>query len=170
MLHLTVGINSRTSLDFVGWLVEELRRDDWMRRDVPDDAAAAGDYAATLAAKLSEACLHPDVLQRYLQHASAIEAPRISPGLPWSATPEIVPSDDPAVAHVTAPFTVRVADGDGIAFGFEDGSKRFGGEDGASWIACSGAHRSRSPSWRPGSVSRTWLRYGGSWRISRGTA
>lgn len=106
-LHLTIGFNPATGVDLVSWLADRLRANITFRRDLPRFGSAedrAG-RAAELRAEI-EAVLTPDVLEEFLtdRDAAAPAHPRI--GLPWSATPGLLPPEDEAEVRLLTPRAV----------------------------------------------------------------
>jgi hypothetical protein len=112
-LHLTLGFSPATGVDLVTWLADKLRASTPFRQDLPrfaaeEDRAAR---AAALRAEL-EAALTPDVVDRFLadRDASAPAHPRI--GLPWAATPGLLPDGDETEVRFLVPRAV-LEQGDG---------------------------------------------------------
>jgi hypothetical protein len=122
-LHLTVGIHNRTGLDLLKWLEERLRASENFRRDLPRFATRA-EQGAHLA-RLREDLLaewDADALERFYRDCDANAEARPRTGLPWSATPEILPPSGEARVRLTAP---RGLDLNGDAPQGEDGVVEF---------------------------------------------
>jgi ribosomal protein L16 Arg81 hydroxylase len=103
-LHLTVGIHNRTGLDLLRWTSERLRAREDFRRDLPRFATRA--EASAHIAKLREQLLEEwgeDVLDRFYREADANAEARPRLSLPWSGTPEILPSKGDALVRLNAP-------------------------------------------------------------------
>ncbi|MFI6306538.1 cupin domain-containing protein [Amycolatopsis thailandensis] len=123
-LHLTLGFSPATGIDLVSWLADKLRSSTAFRQDLPrfgteEDRAAR---AAALRAEL-EAALTGDVVDRFLaeRDSSAPAHPRV--GLPWAATPGLLPDGDETEVRFLVPRAV-LEEGDGRVTLLADG-KRF---------------------------------------------
>jgi ribosomal protein L16 Arg81 hydroxylase len=131
-LHLTIGVTYPTSLGLLRWLVDELKGDEWMRRDLPVfDASGdtASSYVRTLSAKVAAACQDPSLIERYLGWTSGATPARGAAGLPWSAGETALPEDARSVIHLTTPFA-RVVGTEGVsAISFGHQMMTLGAED-----------------------------------------
>ncbi|MFC9252493.1 cupin domain-containing protein [Amycolatopsis thailandensis] len=123
-LHLTLGFSPATGIDLVSWLADKLRSSTAFRQDLPrfgteEDRAAR---AAALRAEL-EAALTGEVVDRFLaeRDSSAPAHPRV--GLPWAATPGLLPDGDETEVRFLVPRAV-LEEGDGRVTLLADG-KRF---------------------------------------------
>jgi hypothetical protein len=91
-LHLTVGVNNPTGIDFLSWFVDRLRDAAVARQDLPH-LQGTGAMCAH-AGLLRDAILdtwRPELLEEYMAHLDATAKARPSFGLPWSATPDAIP-------------------------------------------------------------------------------
>jgi hypothetical protein len=115
-LHLTFGFTPATGVDLVAWLADQLRADERFRQDLPRFAPAA--VRAAHAARLHEALddlMVPEMIDRFLgdRDAHAPAHPRV--GLPWAATPELLPPDGTAEVRLLTPRARLELPGDGTA-------------------------------------------------------
>ncbi|WP_410649371.1 cupin domain-containing protein [Amycolatopsis sp. cmx-4-54] len=123
-LHLTLGFSPATGIDLVSWLADKLRASEVFRQDLPrfgtDEERAA--RAAALRAEL-EATLTGDVVGRFLaeRDSAAPAHPRV--GLPWAATPGLLPDGDETEVRFLVPRAV-LDEGDDRVTLLADG-KRF---------------------------------------------
>ncbi|MER6666600.1 cupin domain-containing protein [Amycolatopsis japonica] len=112
-LHLTLGFSPATGIDLVSWLADKLRASTAFRQDLPrfgtEEERAA--RAAALRAEL-EATLTTDVVDRFLaeRDSAAPAHPRV--GLPWAATPGLLPDGDETEVRFLVPRAV-LKEGDG---------------------------------------------------------
>lgn len=94
-LHLTVGIHRATGLDFFSWYAGRLRSSRDVRSDLPR-LGTASDKQAHLQ-KLSKAweqSWEPGLLDEYFGHLDTQARSRPHFGLPWTATPGVLPPED----------------------------------------------------------------------------
>ncbi|HYZ84002.1 MAG TPA: cupin domain-containing protein [Bryobacteraceae bacterium] len=91
-LHLTVGINNPTGIDFLSWFVDRLRDAEVARQDLPhlQGPAAMRAHAELLRQAILDAW-QPELLEEYLAHLDRTAKARPSFALPWSATPGLIP-------------------------------------------------------------------------------
>jgi len=92
-LHLTVGVNNPTGIDFLFWFVDRMRDAAAARQDLPHLQGADAMHAH--AVLLREAILdawRPEILDEYMTHLDRTARLRPSFALPWSATPEAMPA------------------------------------------------------------------------------
>ncbi|CCH33590.1 cupin domain-containing protein [Actinosynnema sp. NPDC047251] len=106
-LHLTIGFNRATGVDLVSWLADQLRAEEAFRTDLPRFASRAEQeaHAAVLRAKLTD-LLDAGVVARFLadRDAQAPALPHV--GLPWTATPGLLPPGDEAEVRLLTPRAV----------------------------------------------------------------
>ncbi|HUQ95875.1 MAG TPA: cupin domain-containing protein [Bryobacteraceae bacterium] len=94
-LHLTVGIHRATGLDFFSWYANRLRSNRDVRKDLPR-LGTASEKEAHLQ-KLREAweqSWHSGLLDEYLISLDTQARSRPHFGLPWTATPTVLPPTD----------------------------------------------------------------------------
>jgi hypothetical protein len=103
-LHLTVGVHNRTGLDLLRWLAERMRMSETFRRDLPRLTSTA-ERAAHVARLREELLAEFDdaLLERFFADLDARAEPRARPGLPWDATPEMLPRSGRALVRLVAP-------------------------------------------------------------------
>ena len=105
-LHLTVGIHNRTGLDLLRWLTDRMRSSENFRMDLPrfapplEQAAHIERLRDELLAEWGDAA---DLLERYSDDYDARAEARGLFSLPWSATPEVLPTSNDARVRLTAP-------------------------------------------------------------------
>ena len=106
-LHLTIGFNRATGVDLVAWLADQLRADELFRADLPRFGAAEDrlERARTLREKLV-ARLTDDVVDRFLADRDAQAPAHSRLGLPFTATPGLLPEGDEAEVLLVAPRAV----------------------------------------------------------------
>ena len=110
-LHLTIGFNRATGVDLVGWLADQVRSAELFRDDLPRFAEPAD--RAERAAALREHLLGlmgDDLLDRFLADRDAQAPAHPRPGLPWSATSELLPANDDVEVRLLAPRAVLTRD------------------------------------------------------------
>jgi hypothetical protein len=112
-LHLTVGIHTPNGIDVVRWIADQLDADERMRQDVPVVAGAAAQaaYWTGVQAAIRKAFEAPDLLQRFIQNRHDMAPPRPAFGLPWSATPGVLPESEKYLIHLATPRTLEVRPG-----------------------------------------------------------
>jgi len=110
-LHLTIGFNRATGVDLVAWLADQLRSDESFRTDLPRFATAEQRraHAATLRARILELA-GEDVVDRFLADRDAQAPAHPRPGLPWSATSDLLPDGDDVVVRLLTPRAVLTRD------------------------------------------------------------
>ena len=96
-LHLTVGIHNPTGIDLLRWLVNNMRKSETARRDLPLFASAdeQHEHANKLRNDLIAAC-KDNLIAEYFAAQDEIASPRPRLNLPWS-----VMADAPALADET---------------------------------------------------------------------
>ncbi len=106
-LHLTIGFNRATGVDLVAWLADQLRSEEVFRVDLPRFGSGAEQeaHAAVLRERMT-ALLDAGVVGRFLADRDA-QAPAIEhAGLPWTATPDLLPVGDEAEVRLLTPRAV----------------------------------------------------------------
>jgi ribosomal protein L16 Arg81 hydroxylase len=101
-LHLTVGVHKRAGLDFARWLTDKMGAREIFREDLP--RLADEEERRAHAARMREEFLNEfddGAVTRYLEEQDASASPRARVGLPWAATPQLLPD----VACVTLRWT-----------------------------------------------------------------
>ena len=104
-LHLTVGMRYPTGIDILKFAAQEMEQDVRMRMDLPlaGPAQARVEVMKGIGDAVASAIQEPGLLDRYLKFQRAMASPRPSLGLPWSATPQVLPdSDDAVITFATA--------------------------------------------------------------------
>ncbi|HIK16564.1 MAG TPA: cupin-like domain-containing protein [Leptolyngbyaceae cyanobacterium M33_DOE_097] len=85
-LHLTIGIDSPTRLDWLEWLVNELHDDPAWRVSLPllrkGDTQAAQQQVDELRQQLISALQNPELTQKYVQQLQVSELPKVPANLP----------------------------------------------------------------------------------------
>lgn len=115
-LHLTIGFNRATGVDLVAWLADQLRSDETFRDDLPRFADA--DTRAERSAALRErivALLGDDAVDRFLTDRDAQAPTHTFPGLPWTATSDLLAAGDDATVRFVAPRAVVTSENGTIA-------------------------------------------------------
>jgi ribosomal protein L16 Arg81 hydroxylase len=94
-LHLTIGFNRATGVDLVSWLADQGRADELFRTDLPRFATEEQRraHAARLRDRLVR-LLDDGVVDRFLVDRDVQAPAHPRPGLPWSATADLLPGDD----------------------------------------------------------------------------
>jgi hypothetical protein len=115
-LHLTVGVNNPTGIDFLSWFVDRLRDAPVARQDLPhlQGAAALQAHADLLRESILNAW-RPGLLAEYMAHLDITAKARPSFALPWSATPNVVPDASYTVQWTPKRALTIEAAGDQIA-------------------------------------------------------
>jgi Cupin superfamily protein len=129
-IHLTVGIHQPVGLNILQWIVESLRSEELIRMDIP--RFAIGDvqteYISKIRTKMLELFDRPNLLKLFCDDMSAVAVPRSLFGLPWIATPGLLPPSDRWVITVLAPqgLNVETVEGESIiALNFDGNQFRF---------------------------------------------
>ena len=93
-LHLTAGINNPTGADLLSWFVDRLRESEHVRRDLPhlESREAQIAYAERLREIIAGAW-RPDLVAEYMAEMDATASGRTRFGLPWTATPGVLPPE-----------------------------------------------------------------------------
>ncbi|MEU4806079.1 cupin domain-containing protein [Actinosynnema sp. NPDC023587] len=115
-LHLTIGFNRATGVDLVSWLADRVRADEVFRTDLPRFSSPADQeaHAALLRSRVAE-LMDAGVVGRFLADRDG-RAPAIPQvGLPWTATPDLLPADDEAQVRLLTPRAVLTVGPDAVA-------------------------------------------------------
>lgn len=108
-LHLTVGVHNPTGVDLLTWLVDQLRASTEFGMDLPRFADRKRQAAHMLKLKQQlDSAWTSDLLDRYFRNSDERAEPRQRFSLPWSATPEVLPSSDLARVRITAPRATQL--------------------------------------------------------------
>lgn len=105
-LHLTVGVNNPTGVDFLSWYVDRLRASKEVRSDIPH--LGGPEALQKFAERLREAFLddwRPDLVQEYIADLDAKSRSRPAFALPWTATPDVLPPHSFAVRWTSSRAT-----------------------------------------------------------------
>lgn len=106
-LHLTIGFNRATGVDLVSWLADQVRVDELFRADLPRFGTAeerterARELRELLVARLTD-----DVVDRFLTDRDAQAPAHSRLGLPFTATPGLLPEGDEEEVLLVAPRAV----------------------------------------------------------------
>ena len=93
-LHLTVGVSNPTGAELLSWLVEKLRANECVSRDLPQFSSADEQRAyLDQIQKLVAGSWSSDLLGQYFADLDAKAQPRPRFSLPWTASPEVLPPD-----------------------------------------------------------------------------
>lgn len=103
-LHLTVGVHNRTGIDLLRWMSDRMRASEIFRADLPRFSSSA-ERARHLEQLRKELLTEwdQDVLARYFAELDGAAEARPHLGLPWTVTPEGLPSSPQATVRLTAP-------------------------------------------------------------------
>jgi ribosomal protein L16 Arg81 hydroxylase len=106
-LHLTIGFNRATGVDLVSWLADQVRAEETFRADLPRFATREQRraHAAQLRARINE-LTDNEVVDRFLSDRDAQAPAHSRPGLPWSATAELLPPEDDVEVWLLTPRAV----------------------------------------------------------------
>jgi hypothetical protein len=106
-LHLTIGFNPATGVDLVNWLADQVRVNESFRGDLPRFASAEERdlRASQLRAGLEE-LLTPGVIEQFLADRDAQATALTRVGLPWAATPDLLPDEDEFDVRLLAPRAI----------------------------------------------------------------
>ena len=115
-LHLTIGFNRATGVDLVAWLADQLRAEDVFRADLPRFGTPdqLRGHAAALRARILEAA-GDDIVSRFLDDRDAQAPAHPRPGLPWSATSDLLPPGDDVAVRLLTPRAVLTREGGTVA-------------------------------------------------------
>jgi hypothetical protein len=116
-LHLTIGFNRANGVDLVAWVADQVRADELFRTDVPRFATVAQRqaHAIQLRARLVE-LLDDGIVDRFLTDRDVQAPAHPRPGLPWSATPDLLPDDDHVEVRLLTPRAVLTREEGTIVF------------------------------------------------------
>ncbi len=95
-LHLTVGISNPTGLSLIGWLANQLREREVLRRDIPRfaDPGTQANYVQLIKAAVIDALDQVDLLERFRGDCNTFAEPRPFVSLPWGAADQLPLSED----------------------------------------------------------------------------
>ena len=93
-LHLTFGINNRTGIDLLAWFTDQMRDLEIFRRDLPrfaspEEIITHGKSLWQEVARIWD----EKIIERFFSEQDATAPARVSTGLPWAATAQIIPKD-----------------------------------------------------------------------------
>jgi len=89
-LHLTIALTPPTGMDYLGWVVSQLRRHAELRASLPDDAAAQGESAKRISQLVADA-LHQASLGDFLREWDANIRPNPHIRLPAAPYEQLSP-------------------------------------------------------------------------------
>jgi ribosomal protein L16 Arg81 hydroxylase len=104
-LHITVGIYNPIGVDLFQWLTSRIKKHECMRMDVPRFANAVeqAQYLDQVRDAVRQTLSDPQTLSAFLFEKNAVAGPRISVGLPWTATDSVLPVGDGHAIVLLAP-------------------------------------------------------------------
>jgi ribosomal protein L16 Arg81 hydroxylase len=95
-LHLTIGIECQTGLDWLGWLINDLQNDVAWRQSLPaivdDDTNPLEQQLMALRDRLNEALDKPDILEKYIAKLGYSNYPPLPVSLPAQMGTDIFPN------------------------------------------------------------------------------
>jgi hypothetical protein len=95
-LHLTVGIECQTGIDWLNWLVQHVQDNPEWRQSLPaivdDNTGALEQQLMTLRQQLIEALNHPDLLHQYRVDLSYRNHPPLPVSLPTQMGTDLFPN------------------------------------------------------------------------------
>jgi ribosomal protein L16 Arg81 hydroxylase len=95
-LHLTVGIECQTGLDWLNWLMKDLRENVAWRQSLPaiadNNTNVIEQQLNTLRQQLIETLNQPDILQRYIESLNYQHQPQLPVSLPAQMGTHIFPN------------------------------------------------------------------------------
>lgn len=114
-LHLTIGFNRATGVDLVAWLADTVRAEEEFRTDLPRFATAEQRraHAARLRARVI-GLLDEESVDRFLTDRDVQAPAHPRPGLPWSATADLLPADDDVEVRMLTPRAVLTREGNHV--------------------------------------------------------
>jgi len=123
-LHLTLGVKNPRGADLLHWIVERLRANEVVARDLPlvGDAAERRRYSDALRCALVDA-LDGDMVERYVAETGSNLKPRPAFNLPWSATPGGLPAGRDFLVALKHPLQVSTRSASGPAIEVECGGR-----------------------------------------------
>ena len=106
-LHLTIGFNRATGVDLVAWMADQLRAEGVFRADLPrfGTPEERHTHAAALRARILEMA-DDQIVARFLGDRDAQAPAHPRPGLPWSATSDLLPPTDDVEVRLLTPRAV----------------------------------------------------------------
>lgn len=86
-LHLTLGVHSKTGVDFLEWLVSELRQKEEWRRSMPLrlEPAPVDAYVDSLIQNLNQYLAGNNIRDEYISHLDSLGKPAARYSLPYQA-------------------------------------------------------------------------------------
>jgi hypothetical protein len=116
-LHLTIGFNRATGVDLVSWLADAVRAEEEFRADLPrfGTQEQRRAHAARLRAHLVQ-LLDDQSVDRFLTDRDVQAPAHPRPGLPWSATADLLPADDDVEVRLLTPRAVLTREGSRVVF------------------------------------------------------
>ncbi|MBW4634759.1 MAG: cupin domain-containing protein [Iphinoe sp. HA4291-MV1] len=86
-LHLTLGVHCKTGVDFLEWLVNELRQQEEWRKSMPlrVETAAVESYVDSLIEKLSKHIAHNNISDDYISYLDSLGKAIARYSLPYQA-------------------------------------------------------------------------------------
>lgn len=86
-LHLTLGLHCKTGIDFLEWLVSELRQKDEWRRSLPlrIETASVKVHVDSLIQELNQYLAGSNIGQEYITYLDGLEKPMAKYSLPYQA-------------------------------------------------------------------------------------
>jgi hypothetical protein len=105
-IHLTVGMTNPTGIRLLQWVVDRLAADDeFVRMDIPFSSgwSQQSTYISDLQKRVVEAIDKTDLLSRFIDYLEATVDVEPSFSLPWSATPDGLPTSPSCIVSVVAP-------------------------------------------------------------------
>lgn len=98
-MHLTIGQRYPTGIDILRFASQELEQDVRMRMDIPLAGAPETrlNVMRGIGDAVASAMRDPELLDRFMKLQRGMASPRPSLGLPWSATPQVLPDAEDSV-------------------------------------------------------------------------
>lgn len=120
-IHLSVGIVRPTGLDLLEWLIKQLGRDEFFRKNLPADEEEAQKrgYVEAVGAAIAGRLTQADLLGAFRRDRAIGEsvAPGMKFGLPWSANEDVLPQSSEAIIDATSVTALKAYpshEGDGM--------------------------------------------------------
>lgn len=108
-IHLTCSIVRPTGHDLLQWAVGRLCGTNLPRIDIPADLEGAAEYVGKVRTAIEEVLASPALLREFAESRALQEtehwAPRL--GLPWSATPEVLPPRLDSIITLSGPIALQ---------------------------------------------------------------
>lgn len=107
-LHLTFGINNRTGIDFLSWIVDKLRANDFCRMDLPRYASKEEQHTHIERLRNNLFTLwNNETIDLYFQEYDSLASPRQELSLPWSILPDVLPNNDNIKLRLTTSRSIE---------------------------------------------------------------